>query len=109
MEELLERSRDLGAQESPSVWVQDLANDCRPEADMDRRSKMDDLLGQVLKNAKDLGLAPDILPERLMPVLSDLYRHKPLSRHLDGLSPTELQTLLQEAALICYDYLEPDP
>jgi DNA repair exonuclease SbcCD nuclease subunit len=109
MEELLERAQDLGAQESPSVWVQDLASDCRPEADMERRSKMDDLLGQVLKNAQTLALAPDDLPERLMPVLSDLYRQTRLSRHLDELSPSELSALLQDAALICYDHLEPDP
>jgi hypothetical protein len=108
MEELLERSRDLGAQESPSVWVQDLSIDCRPGVDMDRRSQMNDLLGQVLKNAKDLGLAPDALAEHLMPVLSDLYQHTRLSRHLEAPSPSELQTLLQDAALICYDHLESD-
>jgi hypothetical protein len=107
--ELLERSRELGAQESPSVWVQDMAVDCRPEADLDQRAEMDDLLGQILKNTLDLGTAPDALPERLAPILSDLYQHTRLSKHLEAPSPPELLSLLQDAALICFDHLEPDP
>jgi len=108
IEELLERARNLGGQESPSVWVQDLAVDCRPEVDMNLRASVDDLLGQVLQNAMALGVSPDALPERLMPVLSDLYQHARLSRHLDAPSPSELQTLIQDAALICFDHLETD-
>jgi DNA repair exonuclease SbcCD nuclease subunit len=109
IDELLERSRELGAQESPSVWVQDLTIDCRPEADLNQRAAMNDLLGQILKNARELGSASDILHDHLMPILSDLYQHKRLSKHLAPPTPQELLSLLQDAALICFDHLEPDP
>jgi len=108
-EQLLERSRELGASETPAVWVQDLAVDCRPGVDLDRRAAMDDLLGQILQNAGGLAGDPDALAERLLPGLSDLYQHARLSRYLDPPNAAELQTLLQEAALICFDHLEADP
>jgi len=106
-EELVERSRELGALQTPSVWVQDLAIDCGPEVDLDQRSTMDDLLGQILQNARELGKTSEV-PDRLMPVLSDLYQHARLSTYLESPSPSELQSLLHDAALICLDHLESD-
>jgi DNA repair exonuclease SbcCD nuclease subunit len=107
-EDLLERSREFGVLQSPSVWVQDLAVNCRPEIDMDQRANMDDLLGQVLQNAAGLGRSSATLPEHLMPILSELYRHARLARYLETPSPAELLALLQDAALICFDHLESD-
>lgn len=108
VQELLERARDLGALQSPTVWVQDMAVDCRPEIDLRLRSTMDDLLGQVLRGAATLGDAPDALVETLMPVLSELYQHTRLAGYLDPPATDDLLALLQDAALICYDQLESD-
>jgi len=107
-EDLLDRSRELGSLQSPPVWVQDIRIDCRPEVDLDQRLAMDDLLGQVLRSAGELDQASEVLPDRLMPILSNLYRHTRIARYLDGPSSPELQALLRDAALICFDLLESD-
>ena len=108
-EELLERSRQLGEQLSPPVWIQSMENQCRPDVDLEKRRAMDDLLGQVLRSARDVGARPGALQTDLMPALSDIYNHPRLGRHLGALTPSDLEKLLQDAALICYDLLESDP
>lgn len=108
-EELLERSRQLGGQLSPPVWIQSIENQCRPDINLEKRQAMDDLLGQVLRSAKDLGARPGALSAELMPALADIYNHPRLDRHLDAFTPSGLEKLLQDAALICYDLLESDP
>lgn len=107
-EELLERSRQLGEHLSPPVWIQSIENQCRPNVDLEKRRVVDDLLGQVLKNEKDLGSRPKALTSNLMPALADIYDHPRLGRCLPPLSPSDLERLLQDAALICYDLLESD-
>ena len=107
-EELLERTRQLGDQLSPPVWIQSIENQCRPDVDFEKRQLMDDLLGQVLRNVSQLGTRPGALPAELIPVLSDIYDHPRLGRHLGALSPSDLEKLLRDAALICYDLLESD-
>lgn len=107
-EELLDRFRQLGEQLSPPLWIQEIVNQCLPEVDLEKRRTMDDLLGQVLRSAGDLGVRAGFSAADLMLVLADIYDHPKLGRYLGALSSSDLETLLRDAALICYDLLESD-
>ena len=107
-EELLERTRQLGEQLTPPIWIQSIEYRCRPDVDLEKRLAMDDLLGQVLRSARDIGIRPEALATELKPVLTDIYDHPRLGRHLTALTSSDFGKLLQDAALICYDLLESD-
>jgi len=108
-EDLLDHLRRFGEQQSPPVWIEHLGIECLPDVDLSRRGAMDDLLGQLLRNVSEISAVRGSLPERLMPVLKDLYAHPGLGRSLETIPPDDLDRLLQDATLICYDLLEPEP
>lgn len=111
--DLLERARQAGLAEEPFVWIQELEMAGRPEADLEQRRRIDDLLGRVLQIAASLrepdpgaDSPPPPLEQSLGPVLADLFENPRAEKMLDRLTPQELQRLLEQAELLCLDLLE---
>lgn len=115
VETLLDRARAAGLLNEPPVWIQALRIDCLPEMDLSLRRRMEDLLGQVLRDADTLRektrnetTEQGVLPEALTPALGALFHHRRLSRWLDPLTPADRERLFAEAERLCLDFLEPD-
>jgi exonuclease SbcD len=105
-EELSDRTRQLGEQLLLPVWVQRLDIQCEPDVDLSQRRERNDLLGEILSNVSGIRNNPETLTDRLMPVLKDIYGNPKLRRHLNAPNVKDLDNLLQEAAMRCYDLLE---
>jgi len=110
VKELLERIREIGLSEEPFVWVQNIQMNCRPELDRQKRVKANDLLGQVLRISTEIQDAVsqerNELEDILIPALKQLYEDRRATKILDQLSQAELLSLLNEAELLCIDFLE---
>lgn len=113
--DLLERARQTGLAADPVVWVQELEPACRPEADLEQRRRVDDLLGRVLRIAADLrapgggaGAGDGASPATaLAPALAELFENARAERVLGRPDTGELLRLLAQAELLCLDLLEP--
>lgn len=115
LETLLDRVGTGGRENDPPIWIQDIRIDCLPETDLSLRRRMDDLMGQILRDTQVLRekIGPDAggydrLPEALTEALGSLYLNRRLSRWLDPLTPADCERLLAEAERLCLDLLEPD-
>lgn len=104
--DLLERTRKAGMAADPLVWVQALDNRTRPELDLDRRARSQDLVGQMLTVSRELGAGA--IEETLAPVLSALYEDGQARRALEPLTAEALKAILADAELLCLDQLEKD-
>jgi DNA repair exonuclease SbcCD nuclease subunit len=103
--DLLNRLRERHGEEEPFAWVEQIEVACRPEVDLTRRATSPDLLGEVLR-VRDEFRTESL--EGLRAVLAELYDNGRVRRALDSTpSDEEMQHLLDEAALLCVDGLEP--
>jgi DNA repair protein SbcD/Mre11 len=109
--DLLERGRESGLQEPP-VWLQEITSNCLPEVDLDKRSEIDDFLGQLLRLVRETesqipgaGDGQEV-PEALTEPLKELFSYPRSSRYLDELDPDTIRQLLRHAELLCVDLLE---
>lgn len=112
---LLERAQSVGLEKNPPVWIQDLRVDCQPQIDFSRRRQMDDLMGQILREAAALRQAisretggDTLSPAAFAPAWGGLFDHRRLTRWLDPLTPDDCERLLQAAEQLCIDLLEPE-
>lgn len=108
--DLLDRTREIGREE-PFVWVQEIAERCRPEVDVERRREADDFLGEVLRQVAEMEDILDTsedgrMPPELLEPLQTLLSHRRASRFLDPPEDEEARDLLREAERICLDLLE---
>jgi DNA repair protein SbcD/Mre11 len=109
--DLLERGRASGHCE-PQVWLQDITSNCLPEIDLDKRSEVDDFLGQLLRLVRETeSLIPDPgegreVPETILEPLKELFSYRRSSRYLEKPDPDTARQLLRQAELLCVDLLE---
>jgi len=115
VETLLDRAREAGLEKDPPLWIQELRIDCFPEMDLSLRRRMDDLVGQLLRDLDALREKTrtesgeyGLLPDALTPALGELFNHRRLSRWLEPLAPADCERLFEEAERLCLDLLEPD-
>ena len=113
--ELLERARQGGLLEEPFVCLQKIKMNCSPEINLEKRRKLDDLLGQVLQEAEQLRnltrieyKEPQTLDYIPNSALGELYLNSRVGKALDPLSHELLQEILYRAELLCIDLLEPE-
>ena len=104
--DLLERTRKTGMAADPLVWVQAIENRTRPEVDLDRRAKSQDLVGQMLTVSREL--AAGAIEEKLAPALAALYEDGQGRRALKPPTADDLKEILADAELLCLDQLEKD-
>ncbi|MBW2622448.1 MAG: hypothetical protein JRD68_06045, partial [Deltaproteobacteria bacterium] len=111
--ELLERAREMGMASDPFVWVQAVELNCRPEADLDKRREINDLLGNVLtvshetnERLRQAGSGELELADVLGHALDELYSNPRAGKWLDEPSPDDIRHLIEQAELLCYDLLE---
>jgi DNA repair protein SbcD/Mre11 len=116
VEALLDRARAAGFEKNPPLWIQELRIDCLPEIGLFLRRRMDDLVGQVLRDIDSLREKTrhesgeyELLPEVLTPALGELFHHWCLFRWLEPLTPADCERLFAEAERLCPDLLEPEP
>ncbi len=107
--ELLQHVREAFEAYNPFVWVQELIFDCRPEIDMEKRSKSQDFLGQVLRISRELSTAEDGVTRLLNEGLDELYRNRRAKKCLQDVSDQEVNQMLKAAEILCAQMLETSP
>jgi exonuclease SbcD len=106
---LLERLRDRYESECPFAWVQELSIETRPEVDLEERARAEDLLGQVLRVAAEIGDDDELLARVAAESLARLYANGRAEKALDPPSTEAVRRFLDEARLLCVDRLEAAP
>jgi hypothetical protein len=103
----LEGLRKQLAYHSPMVLIDALADSTAPPIDLQRRAGADDLAGQLLAVADEIGADPARLME-LENTLQPLWRHATLKRVLETPTHEQLHNWLTQGAGLCVDLLEGD-
>ena len=103
--ELLETVRADGAASSPWVWAERIADDTRPDLDLNARSRNDDFLGAVLKHAAYVAGGPEGI-ERLSGALAEVYTGR--RGGPDALTPAQVAELAEESRWYLAELLEPE-
>jgi DNA repair exonuclease SbcCD nuclease subunit len=103
LDELLEMVRSDAAATSPWVWVERIADETRPDMDLNTRSHSDDFLGAVLRHGAFLASNPQSA-DRLAGVLSEVYSGR--RGGLDTLTPAQVAELAGEASWYLAELLE---
>ncbi|MBX9771086.1 MAG: hypothetical protein K2X29_06930, partial [Candidatus Obscuribacterales bacterium] len=85
-------------------WIEQLDFDCMPDIDLDEVRARKDLMSFVLNEADQLRAAN--LKDMLMPIIGPLFQHSQASRFLAIPDDEQLNKLLDEASLLCFDKLE---
>jgi len=106
VDDLLGRTRDNFAAESPFVWVQEIEINCRPEVDLEKRRESKDFLGQVLRIVQETRNSKNRTSELLESALSELFGSRHIQKALGEFSEVEINRLLDEAELLCLNKLE---
>lgn len=104
IDELTQRLRDQELSETPFVWVEKIENRCRPHIDIEKRKKIPDLLGDVLRISSEIRDTPP-LTEGLEDTLKDLYLHSKGKKFLETFDQESLRHLLDDAERFCIDRL----
>ncbi|MBW1987934.1 MAG: DNA repair exonuclease [Deltaproteobacteria bacterium] len=104
--QLLERVRERFSHGAGGVFVADLPFRCKPEVDLEARSRETDLAGQALALAFRAAKNPELLERIRKEALGDLFRNRDVSRAAAAPDQEELAQLLEEAGLLCLDLLE---
>lgn len=104
VEQLRDRAREMFAERSHMVWVDEIVLDCQPEIDVATRRRSQDLGGEILR-AADEWRAGD-LRAAIQPALEPLLSSRRLEKLLTDPDAAELERLLGEAELVCLDKLE---
>jgi exonuclease SbcD len=106
VDDLLDRTRDNFAAESPFVWIQEIEINCRPEVDLEKRRESKDFLGQVLRIVQETRNSKDTTSELLGSALSELFGNRHIQKALGEFSEVEISRILEEAELLCLNKLE---
>lgn len=106
-DQFLERVRERFSDEDPFIWVQRIGIESRPVVDLAERMGRKDLLAEVLATAKECRDSSEGPSALYQGALADLWDNSRVSRARLG-KPTDEQvdSILQEAELLCLDLLE---
>jgi len=106
LQELLLHVRETFEINSPFAWVQELIFDCRSEIDLEKRSRHNDFLGQVLRLSREFSTAEDGMERLLDEGLAELYGNRRAKKCLQDISDSEIKQMLKAAELLCARMLE---
>lgn len=102
-QDLLARLRSQSSVE-PFVWVDRIRVETRPEIDLELRAQAEDILGEVLRQAKDATASEDGSNQALAE-LNDLFKHNRAKVFVSSPDPEQLNALIDRAALLVADHL----
>jgi len=109
--QFLERLRRLGEVLQPFVWIEELIDQTRPDADLEARAQLDDLAGLTLRLAEKKISAVQSDPTAAIPplfhadALGEFWNH-PAAKNIAALTPEEILLLMRQARQLCWDLLE---
>ncbi|MGQ9498829.1 MAG: metallophosphoesterase family protein [Dissulfurimicrobium sp.] len=105
-DDLIQRAREKFLGMDPFVWINGLSIACAPEIDIERRRQVDDFTGFMLRKVDELRSSKEAQAVLFNDVLNQLFSNYRVRRAIGGLTPNELEEMLEEARLLCLDMLE---
>jgi len=101
VEDLTERSREIGLESAPPVWIERVLVNTRTAIDLDSRRQSADFLGEVLRIIESSRQEPEQLHE----LISQLYEDRRGRSFLEASTESDLLRVLDEVESLCLDEL----
>jgi hypothetical protein len=101
VEGLTDRSREIGLESAPPVWIERVLVNTRTAIDLDSRRQSADFLGEVLRIIESSRREPEQLHE----LISQLYEDRRGRSFLEASTESDLLGVLDEVESLCLDEL----